>query len=83
MFEAFDKPKPPKSGDESYGDLPIRTKKNEPKENAMLDYVLENAKKDNADSVIKTIDKFCSGEDWVMKIREDKAEILDRIVEEV
>ena len=49
-------------------------------EQELLQYVLKNAD-DNADSVIKCIDEFCTQEHWMMHVGPEKGSILDSAME--
>lgn len=48
-----------------------------PREELLLQYVKENAKKGDPESVLATIDKFCWDGRWMMHIGNEKGKILD------
>uniref|UniRef100_A0A8C8S2X6 catechol O-methyltransferase n=1 Tax=Pelusios castaneus TaxID=367368 RepID=A0A8C8S2X6_9SAUR len=52
------------------------------KEQRILNFVLQNAVRGDPQSVVDTIDKYCSQKEWAMNVGDEKGLILDKIVEE-
>ncbi|XP_073169309.1 catechol O-methyltransferase isoform X1 [Lepidochelys kempii] len=52
------------------------------KEERILNFVLQNAIKGDPQSVVDTIDKYCSQKEWAMNVGDEKGLILDKILEE-
>ncbi|XP_063313105.1 catechol O-methyltransferase-like [Pelobates fuscus] len=52
------------------------------KEHRILNYVLKNAVRGNPQSVVDTIDHYCSQKEWAMNVGDEKGLILDQIVKE-
>ncbi|XP_067395954.1 catechol O-methyltransferase isoform X1 [Emydura macquarii macquarii] len=52
------------------------------KEQRILNFVLQNAIRGDPQSVVDTIDKYCSQKEWAMNVGDEKGLILDKIVEE-
>ncbi|XP_075754447.1 catechol O-methyltransferase isoform X2 [Pelodiscus sinensis] len=54
----------------------------ENKEKRILNFVLQNAVRGDPQSVVDTIDTYCSQKEWAMNVGDEKGLILDKIVEE-
>ncbi|XP_078083793.1 catechol O-methyltransferase-like [Mustelus asterias] len=52
------------------------------KEERILEFVLQNAVKGDAKSVVDNIDKYCREKEWAMNVGDEKGAILDRVLEE-
>uniref|UniRef100_A0A8C4YS94 Catechol O-methyltransferase n=1 Tax=Gopherus evgoodei TaxID=1825980 RepID=A0A8C4YS94_9SAUR len=52
------------------------------KEERILNFVLQNAVRGDPQSVVDTIDKYCSQKEWAMNVGAEKGLILDKILEE-
>uniref|UniRef100_A0A8C5M8J9 Catechol O-methyltransferase n=1 Tax=Leptobrachium leishanense TaxID=445787 RepID=A0A8C5M8J9_9ANUR len=52
------------------------------KEERILEFVLKNAVRGDPDSVVDTIDRYCSSKEWAMNVGNEKGLILDKIVKE-
>ncbi|XP_053862861.1 catechol O-methyltransferase isoform X1 [Malaclemys terrapin pileata] len=52
------------------------------KEERILNFVLQNAVRGDPQSVLDTIDKYCSQKEWAMNVGDEKGLILDKILEE-
>ncbi|QKF93498.1 O-methyltransferase [Fadolivirus algeromassiliense] len=51
-------------------------------EDKLADYVIENAKLHDPDSVISVVDQFCWNNHWMMHVGDKKGEIIDLILKE-
>lgn len=51
-------------------------------EQRLLDFVWKNATKGDPQSVINTIDKYCSQKEWAMNVGDEKGSIMDMVVKE-
>ncbi|XP_067910770.1 catechol O-methyltransferase-like [Heterodontus francisci] len=52
------------------------------KEDRILAFVLQNAVKGDAKSVVDKIDKYCREKEWAMNVGDEKGAILDKVLEE-
>ncbi|XP_048412391.1 catechol O-methyltransferase A isoform X2 [Stegostoma tigrinum] len=52
------------------------------KEERILEFVLQNAVKGDAKSVVDTIDKYCREKEWAMNLGDEKGVILDKVMKE-
>uniref|UniRef100_A0A8C5M4B2 Catechol O-methyltransferase n=1 Tax=Leptobrachium leishanense TaxID=445787 RepID=A0A8C5M4B2_9ANUR len=52
------------------------------KEHRILDHVLKNAVRGDPQSVVDSIDQYCSQKEWAMNVGDEKGLILDQIVKE-
>ncbi|GCC28714.1 hypothetical protein chiPu_0007148, partial [Chiloscyllium punctatum] len=52
------------------------------KEERILEFVLQNAVKNDPKSVVDTIDKYCREKEWAMNVGDEKGVILDKVVKE-
>ncbi|KAM8961863.1 catechol O-methyltransferase-like [Pelodytes ibericus] len=52
------------------------------KEQRILEFVLKNAVRDDPQSVIDHIDKYCNEKEWAMNVGDQKGLILDKTVKE-
>ncbi|XP_078409018.1 catechol O-methyltransferase-like [Cetorhinus maximus] len=52
------------------------------KEDRILEFVLQNAVKGDAKSVVDKIDKYCREKEWAMNVGDEKGAILDKVLEE-
>ncbi|KAG9487522.1 hypothetical protein GDO78_007400, partial [Eleutherodactylus coqui] len=55
---------------------------NQTKEQRVLQYVLDNAVRGDPQSVIDSIDTYCSQKEWAMNVGDQKGLILDNVVKE-
>jgi catechol O-methyltransferase len=53
------------------------------REDALAEYVLENARAGDLDDVIRTIDEFCYEQSFMINVGDEKGEILDAAVRRV
>ncbi|KAM9330865.1 catechol O-methyltransferase-like [Gastrophryne carolinensis] len=54
----------------------------ESKERRILEFVQQNAVRGDPQSVVDTIDKYCSQKEWAMNVGDEKGLILDNLVKE-
>ncbi|XP_067862214.1 catechol O-methyltransferase-like [Heptranchias perlo] len=52
------------------------------REDRILEFVLQNAVKGDAKSVVDTIDKYCREKEWAMNVGDEKGAILDKVLED-
>ncbi|XP_072908006.1 catechol O-methyltransferase A-like isoform X2 [Hemitrygon akajei] len=52
------------------------------RESRILEYVLRNAVRGDAKSVVNSIDNYCREKEWAMNVGDEKGAILDRLLEE-
>ncbi|XP_062929291.1 catechol O-methyltransferase A-like isoform X2 [Mobula hypostoma] len=52
------------------------------RESRILEYVLRNAVRGDAKSVVDNIDNYCREKEWAMNVGDEKGAILDRVLEE-